>query len=238
MKSRYQTPQVFIYLDVDGIESLHAQTVDRLETEFTRSAEKGKGGRIGARIGIGQALRVLLGLAEINAETELSLSGKRIEQVKSHLTTEHKLAALLRYLNTLKGDRFFDDLASAAQRCSKTGEPVFINVEEKFNLPQFYPGQDGVAAANQLKAVLFEIGAPPDDYDYSDRYFKAMKLRIVMSASLAKFPRLANGSMNYTGHDTILFTGHNGKNVPLNVFGYLISVKEIFYQIKPYAIWL
>jgi len=29
-----------------------------------------------------------------------------------------------------------------------------------------------------------------------------------------------------------------GKNVPLNVFGYLIPLSKYTFQIKPYAIWI
>jgi hypothetical protein len=50
---RPKPPVMYIYLDAEGIDSLYAQTVDRLETEFTQSQERDKSGKMKANIGIG-----------------------------------------------------------------------------------------------------------------------------------------------------------------------------------------
>jgi hypothetical protein len=49
-------PTIYIYLDVPGIDSLYAQTVDELVLETSRSSKSGRGGTLSNKIGIGGAL--------------------------------------------------------------------------------------------------------------------------------------------------------------------------------------
>lgn len=237
-EQRLHTPLAYIYLDTDGIESLYAQTVDRLEVELVQSQERGKAGKLTAKLGVG----ALLGrLAEIGADTEVSLTGKQIREAKTRLAPEHKLSALLRHLTDVSIDVLFTNLPTAAIACSETNRAVYVQLYEKFNLPQFYYGS-GVDEVNRDKMVDFEIGPmrrrDDDRYDHSDNYFKKKHYHFYMSASLSKFTRVREEVMGNSSHDAILFRSYQGEDVPLGVFGYLKHLAKLEYQIKPYAIWV
>lgn len=228
---------MYIYLDADGIDSLYAQTVDRLETEFTQSSERDKGGRIKANIGVGKLLGMMLGLGEVGAETELMMSGKRIEEAKMRFTLEQKLSALINYLKSLEGREFFEHLPQAAIQAKELGKGVFIRIAEKFNLPQFFNG-DGVTDINKDKSIAFSIGPiGVNEHEYADSYYKKKEYTFLMTASLSKTTH-SKDYMSATGHDAIYFRRFGGKHVPINVFGYLIPLGKYTFQIKPYAIWI
>lgn len=235
-KEKPISPRMYIYLDSDGIDSLYAQTVDRLETEFTQSQERDKSGKLKANIGIGKLLGIMLGLVEVGAETEVSISGKQINEAKMRFTLEQKLSALTKYLENLTGTEFFENLTKAAIQAKEQGEGVFIRVAEKFNMPQFYQA-DGVESVNRDQSISFVIGQSDTDHEYADTYFKKTQYTFLMMASLGKTIR-SSGNMRQTGHDAVYFRAFKGRNVPLNVFGYLIPLSEYTYQIKPYAIWV
>jgi hypothetical protein len=228
---------MYIYLDADGIDSLYAQTVDRLETEFTQSQERDKSGKIKANMGIGKLLGVMLGLVEVGAETELSISGKRIEEAKMRFTLEQKLSALINYLRNLEGSEYFELLPQAAIQAKELSKGVFIRIAEKFNMPQYSQG-NGVGNINRDKSIAFSIGPIGESkHEYDDLYFKKTEYTFLMTTSLSKTTRSKDG-MAMTGHDAIYFRQFGGKNVPLEVFGYLIPLSKYTYQIKPYAIWI
>jgi hypothetical protein len=235
-KEKAKSPRMYIYLDSDGIESLYAQTVERLETELTQSREHDKSGTVKANIGIGRLLGSMIGLVDMGAATELSISGKQVNEAKMRFTLEQKLSALIQYLQSLEGKEFFDYLPQAAIQAEKQGEGVFISVAEKFSMPQFSQG-DGVSNINRDQAISFTIGQTDKDHEFSDTYFKKTQYTFFMTASLNKTTRSREG-MRATGHDAIFFREHKGKDVPLNVFGYLIPLSKYTYQIKPYAIWI
>jgi hypothetical protein len=49
--------RIYIYLDGDGIESLYAQTTDRIELELTRTYSMEGRGEVGLRVGFGNLLK-------------------------------------------------------------------------------------------------------------------------------------------------------------------------------------
>jgi len=237
VKEKPKSPKMYIYLDSDGIDSLYAQTVERLETELTQSQEHDKSGKIKANIGIGKLLGAMIGLVDIGAETELSISGKQVNEAKMRFTLEQKLSALVEYLESLEGTEFFEKLPQAAVQADKQGEGVFIRVTEKFNMPQFFQGDDGVSNINRDQSISFVIGQNDTEHEFADTYFKITQYTFLMMASLNKTTRSREG-MRQTGHDAVFFRMLKGKNVPLNVFGYLIPLSKYTFQIKPYAIWI
>jgi hypothetical protein len=262
-KIEYRAPQNYIYLDREGIDSLYAQTTARLETQFVTEKERNREGKVG----FGAALKVLV-FGDARADAELSLSGRNLEQVTSTLSVEQKLAGLIRYLNRFENEKYFDNIHQAAFQCSQRKMSVFINIETEFDLPQFYWGREyGVNAVNLEKTISFEISPSPqrpksatgimlkiggvptsyeEPYDSSDNYFKrgplmstTNKPRILMNASLNKCTRIPpDGTMRPTGHDAQFFSGHEGRDVRLGVFGSLNTLGSAKYQIKPYAIWI
>lgn len=226
-----------MYLDHDGIDSLYSQTVDRLEVELVQSQERGSAGRLTAKLGIGALLKQL---TEIGTDAEVSIAGKQIRETKTKFRSEQKLSALVRVLSRSGNGVLFTDLASAAIVCADTSSIVYVQVFEKFNLPQFYCGS-GVDEVNRDKGVDFEIGPMSrrgDSYDHSDRYFKKKHYHFFMFAGIGKFPRLTGEGMGRFSHEAFLFRAYQGKDVPLGVFGYLKHLTGLEYQIKPFAIWV
>lgn len=211
-----------MYLDVDGIDSLFAQTVDRLETELTQIRGKEKGAKGGGKIGIGGILGTLLGSGTVGVEGELSSLSRDVEEATMSLTVEHKLSRLLEFLGAFKGEGYFDDLFEAAERCAEASELVYVLVRAKFDAPQFYPGAGGAIEVNAAGAIQFELKKERNEY--------------VMSAGLAKFTRL-KGHFGVLSHEAILFGEYRGKEIPLSLFGYMVALKPPRFQMKPYAIW-
>ncbi len=222
-----------MYLDAEGIESLYAQTVDRIEIELTQTRKNEKRGELGLKASFGSMLTGLLGLKEVGDESKLGMSKAQIEEAKSHLTVEKKLSNLLDHLVKHKGSDYFESLQDAGEFVSRQRRSVYFLGEQEFDAPDFYPGRRGVAEVNEAEAVLFVIEPV---YDASDSYFKKTPLRFATSAGLQKFTRL-RGGMGATSHEAILFRGAMGKNITLGVFGQVSPISGNSLQIKPFAIW-
>jgi hypothetical protein len=89
-----RTPFVYLYVDDEGIESLYAQTTDRVETELTESRSKERRGEVQVKVGFGNFLTTLLGLKEAAGATRLETVRGQIEEAKSRLSVEHKIERL------------------------------------------------------------------------------------------------------------------------------------------------
>jgi hypothetical protein len=215
-------PNAYLYLDSAGVESLFAQTVDRVEIELVESTKKTTEEKSSAKLGLGNALAALIGI-KADASLEAAKAKTQLEQAKLGLTVEHKIARLQNYI--LATGYLTDDLASAVKRSKETNAKVYINVLHAFDMPQFAHRGGGVEQANDDGALEFEIPS-------------LSSAKVVMAASLAKFPSLASGRLGRLSHVVLHFGGFQGKNVPLHVFGYIISLSAVVCQIKPYAIWL
>ncbi len=232
-------PPLYHYLDRDGIESLYAETVPMVENTFKESAEKSKSGKITGKAALGQALMGFLKLGEAGIEAERARSKTNTAETTYSLTIEQKLRRIHEYLEGYRGDFFFDNLKEAAKHCNDNSKSIYIFTQARFNVPQFCTGGGGFDAVQKDGTVIFEIGEPAkgksyyDTYNESDTYYKDLKVRLVMMASLDKF-RTMRG---HTSHAAEMFRRHNGKRVPLGVFGYLMSYGNLVFQIKPFAIW-
>ena len=218
----------YFYLDTDGIESLYAQTVEKLEVEYTESKEKGKIGKTIGKLGLGKLL------ADMGIEIESSISNKALQEIKYKLSPEQKIRILTSYLNSLD-TQLFSDLLKGANWCKETGKGTFVDIEQQFNAPQFYKYPDGVKEVSETGSMMFEIGESRDEpYEPSDKYFRPSYF-FFMNASLSKsvYPK----GMGNTSHEALFFRALKGKNLPLGVFGYLQTVGKYAFQIKPFAIW-
>jgi hypothetical protein len=226
-------PIDYIYLDRPGIESLYSQIVNRLETSRTTTTQKGVTGKAGAKLGLKNlVLKLLSGLeAEVSAEVTGSLAVT--EQATKVQAVEHRLAALLNYLSKSGEGCLFTDLAGAIRHSSAADGPVFVNIRDTFNAPQFYGRATGSDLVNAEGYLVLEKGGV-EDHRYSDDYYKQPSGLIRVSASITK---IRGGSgMSATGHEAVYFRGFGGQHVPLSIFGTLIGASEYF-QIKPFAIW-
>ena len=223
--SAYATKtNVYIYLDKDGIESLFAQTSQRLETELKEISETSRNEKVGGKLGIGKALAVLLGI-EIGVDAETSKGRKGVEEITSSLAIEQKLVRLQNYLSA--SSSLSSDLVTAMDKSLLANEPAFFQCLEEFDLPQFYGGKDGVGEANADGGIIFKA-----------RIKHLPTTKVIMTASLTKFPRVSGGTLGNTSHEAMHFRGMKGRGLPLRVFGYLKPLGKEVFQIKPYAIWL
>jgi hypothetical protein len=86
-------PVGYLYLDGSGIEGLYAQTVDRLQIEYSTTVEKALSGRIGAVARLQNLLIKFLGGPEIEITGDISGSRKKTEQSKQLQSPEQRLPA-------------------------------------------------------------------------------------------------------------------------------------------------
>jgi hypothetical protein len=218
-------PESYLYLDVFGIESLFAQTVDRVETEFTESHKAGSKDGAGVKFGIGKGVAALLGF-DAGAKLDTEKTRSNLSSTKSILTVENKLARLITYLKA--SDDLASSLAAAIAGALDNKSSVFLKCWAEFDMPQMRQQHaGGIDLINQDGAALFEMTSP------------GRCKKVSMAASLAKFPRARDERLGRISHEALFFQGHKGRNVPLNLFGSLrqIAVAECQCQIKPYALW-
>jgi len=238
MKNKFTKPQRYIYLDIDGIASLHSQVMGCLTKERTITSEKNKSGKISGKITLNKVLGTFLKFLDIDVQPEFSGSKTSVVTNISEKTAENKLSEIIESLKKQGEPTIFTNLEKATEYCRKNRDAVFVLLQKySVNAPQFYnPGQ-GVTLANNNGAMFFEQGAPLDSYNHRDSYYKeskSSKLSFMMAASLKKFPSCHKGYMGQTGHDAVLFRGHEGRMIPLTIFGVIFDSNK-FFQIKPYA---
>jgi hypothetical protein len=173
--------------------------------------------------------------AGISARSETS---KAIStRANYQLSIEQKLSNLVEFMSESADPPFFRKLITAAKRVASSDQSAFLEIKEKFDLPQFYLYEDPVSEINQAGVLILDIGPPRrDPYEYDDSYFKKPQYRFFMRASVDKFIGAVGGQLRRSGHEALLFGGHNGTRVPLLVFGQLLLLSTYTYQIKPYSI--
>lgn len=240
MNKNSEIPCRYIYLDVEGIESLYVQIVEHNISEMLFKQEKGKKGKISGRLGLGKLLGNLLNLADIEVSPEIERSSVTETTTKATTSTEHKLRDLIKYLNDIGEPSLFSDLYRAADHCKNTIETVFVNVQETFDAPQFYSGR-GHVDVNESQVIYFEknICKTKDTYCHHDSYYRQAvqaEIPFFMSSNLLKYPSYKNGGMGATSHEAVMFRAFKGFDIPLNVFGAFFKLPS-FSQIKPYAMW-
>ena len=111
--------------------------------------------------------------------------------------------------------------------------PVFIDIRDRFNAPQFYGGAQGAASVNADGYLLLEKGGAADYCDQDD-YYKRSTAEVKLSASVNK--TRGGNIMGATSHEAVYLRGFAGRQIPLNVFGSLSGTPD-YLQIKPFAIW-
>jgi hypothetical protein len=226
-------PVEYIYLDGPGIESLYAQVVDAVETSRTTTIQKGTATKVGAGLRLKNFLVKVLSGLEGEVSAEVTGSRARVEQSTRVQTVEHRLEGVLDFLGKSGEGYFFTSLGEAGQHLQTADGPVFINIRDTFNAPQFYGGALGADSVNADGYLLLEKGGA-GDYCYGDDYYKQPTAVVKLSASLKKMR--AGGSMGVTSHEAVFIRGFAGRHVPLCVFGTLSGTSE-YLQIKPFAIW-
>jgi hypothetical protein len=226
-------PLDYIYLDGPGIESLYAQIVDTVETSRTTTIQKGTATKVGAGLRLKNFLVKLLSGIEGEVSAEVTGSRARTEQSTRVQTIEHRLEGVLDFLSKSGQDYFFTSLHEASRHLQTADGPVFINIRDSFNAPQFYDSALDVDSVNAAGYLLLEKGGA-DDYCYGDDYYKQSTAVVKLSASIKKMR--TGGAMGATSHEAVFIRGFAGRHVPLCVFGTLSGTPD-YLQIKPFAIW-
>lgn len=230
----------YIYLDEAGINSLFAQTTDRLETERSETRKKAKSESLVAKLGIGAPLAFLQLLkADFQAKTENSNGSD--ESSKSILTPEQKLRRLIEYLQGEPHDQLITDISVATHSAVGASRPVFLLTTTTFDLPQFY-SEEGFASVNDTQTVLWRRPtAKEGGWDTFSSFVSSMEdgrdTKIIMTTSLHKHPSAYDGKLGRTSHDAVMFRALKGMDVPVSIFGLLSHLPDGFH-IKPFAIWL
>jgi len=226
-------PVEYIYLDGPGIESLYAQIVDDIETSRVKTTQKGVSAKVGAGLRLKNFLMSLVSGIEGEVTGEVSGSGSMTDQSTSMLAVEHKLARIRTFLSDKAKNMFFTGLGEASRHLQTVEGPVFVDIRDRFNAPQFYGGAQGVASVNADGYLLLEKGGAAD-YSHQDDYYKRTTEELRLSASLSK---MRGGSiMGASSHEAVYLRGFAGRQIPLSVFGSLSGTSD-YLHIKPFAIW-
>jgi hypothetical protein len=215
-------PDVYLYLDSAGIDSLFAQTVERVETEFSESRKTGIKDSAGVKFGLGKAIVALLGL-QASAKLDMEKMRSKLESSKSTLTVQNKLTRLFAYLRA--SEKLLLNIAVAVMAAVEQKSSVFLECQDEFDMPQMAGGI--IDRINEDGAVLFEITT----------FGRCRKLSMV--ASLAKFPRVRNERLGRLSHEALLFQKDAGHQISINLFGNLrkINAAQGHFQVKPFALW-
>jgi len=206
-----QRPVEYIYLDIPGIDSLYAQIVNDVETSRVKTTQKGVSAKVGGGLKLKNFLVRLLSGLEGELSGEVSGSGTITEQSTRVLGIEHKLDRVRAFLGDRTRAVFFTDLGEASRQLQRSDGPVFVDVRDKFNAPQFYGGAQGALLVNADGYLLLEKGGAADYCDQDDYYKRSTA-------------------------EVVFFRGFSGRQIPLNVFGSLSGTSD-YMQIKPFAIW-
>lgn len=194
-----------MYLDVEGINSLHSQIVKQVEDNVAISNEKRRKARISGGIGLGGALGSLLGLLDLKSEVETASSRATSTTVTTHQVAEQKLGDLILYLEKSGESTIFSSLPDAALFVKAEKDAVFLQCQLKFDAPQFCFG-NGVSDVNQTKSLVFEHQTDAtDNYNPKDDYYKEQCIPVVTSASIEKTPNCHGRIGVYRARSSLYF---------------------------------
>ena len=144
---------------------------------------------------------------------------------------ERRVERVVDLLTKYGHDYFFTSLSEASRRLQTTDVPVFINILDSFNAPQFSWRWLGTDRVNSDGYLLLEKGGAVD-YTYSDDYYKQFTALARLSAGTKKMMTRA-----LWGFSLCYFRDFAGCHVPFGVFG-ILSGPSDYLQIKPFAITL
>jgi hypothetical protein len=220
----------YFYIDELGLASLHAQLTHGEVTESVLSSEHTDEKKRSLKLNF----LSLIGAADM----EGAQSAKEAMIRKLRLRAENRLREICASLRAT--GQLHTQFPAAATKARSTGEPAWFYGRQEFCAPQF---AGGIVSINQDRAVVFTSGENECDSSYnpSDEYYKpamqnqAARPRILMSASLFKFPGAQGGQLGVSSHEALFFSRFATAYVSLLVFGSVYCVAES-YQIKPLAL--
>lgn len=212
------------YLDEEGINKYYIDKFGENKLEIAGSEEK----KFNASAGFGLSLNITP-TSTILPNGNIG-SGYEKVKVKEYLkNSETRLQEILKKVKKQK--TYFEDLNQAIQYLNGNSGQVFINVNEKFDIPQF-KSKESELDIIKSEYLIFEIGNQTN-YDYSDYYYKKLGYHIFMNANICK---LNNKKYSSNGHEAVIFRESLGRNILLYVVGLLSKAGDTYF-IKPYAIY-
>lgn len=223
----------YIYMDMEGIESLCAQIMDAIVVEQEVETKKRVEGTASGAFSV--KLNELF-------NTDVCLAGEgeatQSQRFVFHFPNERKLKLLQDYVleheNTIK----------------EYGDIKLKYQPDKPNFVYFTTTFDTALDCNNYENLCIQTGkfgycpfykAPSesiDSYEYSDFYYKNFpmyKTKITMNLNIQKMRGLIG--MGVSSHLYSFLRLSDGHNIPLGVFGHIFKLKDDLYQIKPYAVW-
>ncbi len=200
-------PKIYIYFNRPEINQLYAQTVGWVPTERVKNNSHAIEGGLSA------------GIPGLGAKA----GGVKESGIKEQyeISEEHKLSELKSHL--MKNHQLIDDITEAAAHVIKNNSGIFVQSRYRFDAPQFRDSSDPIKYVNEAGCVLLEgdVGTT----------------RILVSLGLDHMPRVHGNTMTNTGHDAIIFREFDGKDIPLEIFGFLHPIKSKI-QIRPVTVSL
>lgn len=200
-------PECYIYFNRPEINQLYAQTTGWVPTERVKNNSHIIEGGLSA------------GIPGIGAKARGAKESGTKEQYE--ISEEHKLFELKSHLR--KNHQLIDDIAEAVAYVLKNDVGIFVRSRNRFNTPQFRDSSDPVRGVNEAGYVLLECDVG--------------STRILVSLGLDHMPRVRGDTMSKTGHDAIIFHEFGGKEIPLEIFGFLHSIGSKM-QVRPITVSL
>lgn len=217
----------YIYIDEQGIDSiysqLHKETVEEMRIKKTKTNSG--------------SINIIKGL--IKGEHTSSTECDKLVS----LTHEQKICEIIKIVS--KNKNYFTDLNKATNNNLKPSNGIIIvNIQDTFYCSLDFNTREAYDYMKNSGYIGFEKGdlliSPTpksipkkyETYNYRDDYYKDSRYKVIFSMNLQKMKT----SMGLTSHLPMAIRYGNGK-IKLGVFGQLRTINDLFFQIKPFAVW-
>ncbi|OHD59850.1 MAG: hypothetical protein A2014_05580 [Spirochaetes bacterium GWF1_49_6] len=217
----------YFYLSKDDINMLYNQISEHSITRETKSTEFSKSGELKVKGGIPRIL---------NGEISGILDSKDINNFEFSKETEQKISDIIKFLEN--NEDCYTELDVASKNVIINNNSCYINIREKFNVPQFFPNNINKTNIKEIGFIEFsknmiEIG----NYQYNDEYYKTLPYKYAMNASLNNLRYAGSSDYSLTHHLSFKFRESQGEGISIGIFGNLSQIKEKYLYIKPIALW-
>lgn len=230
----------YIYIDEMGIDSIYSQLHDESIEKMTVKQTKANTASANASAGLSKFKQLFTASASVNGE--LSKSTQYEKQIT--LTYEQKINQIIETLDTY--DNYYTNLNTVTYKKSLDQNSTFVNINDTFfsrldfNSPEVFryiqrsgylEFEKGDMPISPNSKITYDISC--DTYNYHDSYYKDSRYRVVLSMSIDKMKTSYNGM---TSHLAVALRAGKGK-IKLGVFGQIRIVNDLYFQIKPFAVW-
>jgi hypothetical protein len=146
----------YLYLDEPEIESLYAQTIEKLNIPGKAKLEKAFSGRPSVLLRFKNMMNKLLRRTDVECSNNVTDSLVRPRKSKHVLTIDRKLGDLITSVTKLGKPMFFDTLSDAIREAKRSRHKVFVSIHDEFEAPQFYPGSGGADDVNAQGYLILD----------------------------------------------------------------------------------